>query len=342
MIRKTRTSLGVIAYILLLFFTVAADHAGAAPVRLRFANFPAAATFPCIAMEQWAKDITERTGGAVNVETFPGGTLLEAKNMVRGVMQGQADIGCISLAYHPGAYPFLSVFELPLGFSSAEAASKVMWDVFTKHQPAEVAKVKIIALFASAPSQIMSSRPVKNAEDLKGLVLRSSGILADVAAALGASPVSMPQSDAPEALQKGIVQGVFSSFDVLKDYNFAESCRHGLVVDMPVYPFMVFMNMKKWNSLPADVQKAIMDLAPEHSVWTGRYVDGHGRAAVKWSEETYAFTLTELDAEQKKALREKARPVMDEWVKRAEAKGVAAKALLEEVAAARDGADQIR
>lgn len=319
---------------------VSASAVRAAPIRLRFANFPAAATFPCIAMEQWAKDVTERTNGALAVETFPGGTLLEAKNMVRGVMRGQADIGCISLAYHPGAYPFLSVFELPLGFSSAEAASGVMWDIYTKHQPKEVSRVKVIALYSSAPSQIMSAKPVTKPGDVKGLVLRCSGILADVAATLGASPVSMPQSDTPEALQKGVVQGVFSSFDVLKDYNFAESCRHGLAVDMPVYPFMVFMNLKKWDSLPANVQKAIMDLAPEHSVWTGRYVDAHGREAVKWSEETHGFTLTELDGVQKKALLEAARPVMDQWVKKASDKGVDAPALLDEVLRARENAEK--
>jgi len=335
MTRTTFARIAATVFLCLALFAMQASYAKAAPIRLRFANFPAAATFPCIAMEQWAKDITERTNGAVNVETFPGGTLLDAKNMVRGVMQGQADIGCISIAYHPGAYPFLSVFELPLGFSSAEEATKVMWETFGKHQPAELSKIKILALYSSAPSQIMSSKSVKTAEDLKGVTLRSSGILADVAAALGASPVSMPQSDAPEALQKGVVQGVFSSFDVLKDYNFAESCRHGLVLDGPVYPFMVFMNLKKWNALPEDVQKAIMDLAPEHSLWTAKYVDNHGKDAVKWSEETYGFTLNALDAEQKKAALETARPVIEGWMKRATEKGVDAKALLDEVTSAK-------
>lgn len=316
----------------LVFLTAAsASLAEATPVKLRFANFPAAATFPCVAMDKWAKDVEERTGGAVAVETFPGGTLLDAKNMVRGVMQGQADVGCISLAYHPGAYPFLSVFGLPLGFDSAESVSRIMWDIFERHQPKETSRVKVVALYSCAPSQIMSIKPVTKPEDIKGLSLRSSGILADVAAAIGASPVSMPQSDAPEALQKGVVQGVFSSFDVLKDYSFAESCRYGMETDMPVYPFMVFMNLKTWDSLSADVQKAVMDLAPEHSVWVGKYVDGHGRAALKWAEETHGFSLTRLSADEKKALRQAARPVVDEWMQKAKAKGVAAEALLDEV-----------
>ena len=336
MATKIATFVVSITLFCLTLFSAFLPDAAAAPIRLRYANFPAAGTFPCIAMEQWAKDITGRTNGAVAIETFPGGTLLDAKNMVRGVMQGQADIGCISIAYHSGAYPFLSVFELPLGFASAEDVSRVMWETYSRHQPKELSKIKVIALYSSAPSQIISTRPVSVPEDLKGLSLRSSGTLADVAATFGASPVSMPQSDTPEALQKGVVQGVFTSFDVLKDYNFAETCRNGLVMDGPVYPFIVFMNLKKWNSLPEDVQKAIMDMAPGHSVQTGAYVDQHGLDAVKWSEETYNFKLVALGAAQKQFIREAARPVIEDWIKRAESKGVDAKALLEEVSKAKE------
>jgi TRAP-type C4-dicarboxylate transport system substrate-binding protein len=325
---------------LLLALILCAGPARAAGVKLRFANFPGASTFPCIAMERWADELRAKVGGAVDIETYPGGTLLEAKNMVRGVMMGQADIGCISLAYHPGAYPFLSVFELPLGFASAEAVSEVMWDVVTGHSPAEVEKVKVIAVFSSSPSQILSSKPLRGPEDLRGLVLRSSGILADVAATFGASPVSMPQSDTPEALQKGVVEGVFTSFDVLKDYNFAESCRYGMIVDMPVYPMMFFMNQKTWDALPGEVRDAIMAIAPEHSVWTGRYVDAHGREALRWSEETYGYQVTELDAAQNAALMEQARPVIDAWLVKAAERGIDGKALLDEVMAAKKAVEE--
>lgn len=320
--------------LLLAMLTLFAAEAQAA-TRLRFANFPAAETFPCVAMERWAGEMRAKLGDKVEIQTFPGGTLLDAKNMVRGVMQGQADIGCISLAYHPGAYPMLSAFELPLGFESAAAASAVLWDMHEKYRPAETSKVKVIGLFTSAPSQIMSTKPLKSAADIKGLTLRSAGVLADVAEAMGARPISMPQSDAPEALQKGMVQGIFSSLDVMKDYNFAESCRHGLIVNSSLYPFMVFMNQKKWDSLPPEVQAAITELAREHSVWTGEYVDAHGREARAWSKETYGAVLNELPKDELEALRATAAPVIEAWKKKAAAKKVDADKVLNDIAAAR-------
>lgn len=307
---------------------------------LRFANFPGASTFPCISMERWADEIERRTGGGLLIETYPGGTLVEAKNMLRGVMQGQADIGCISLAYHPGAFPFMSVFELPLGFSSAESVTRAMLEVLEYNSPKELEKVKVIAVFSSPPSQILSTRALSGPDDLRGLSIRASGVPADTAAALGAAPVSMPQSDTPEALQKGVVQAVFTSFDVLMDYNFVESCRYGMRVDMPVYPMIFFMNMKKWNSLPPEMQAEIMALMPEHSVWTARYVDGHAQGALQWSVDNYGYSLVELDAAQKEALREKSRPVIDAWLERAAARGIDGKKLLEDTAAAKAGAEK--
>lgn len=330
---KTRI-LALFALLGLLAPLCAAGEADAA-TRLRFANFPAAETFPCVSMERWADEIRKRLGEEVEIQTFPGGTLLDAKNMVRGVIRGQADIGCISLAYHPGAYPLLSAFELPLGFATAEAASAALWDAHEKYRPAETARIKVIALFTSAPSQIMSTKPLSGPADIKGLTLRSAGVLADVAESMGARPVSMPQSDAPEALQKGMVQGVFSSLDVLKDYNFAESCRHGLIVNSSLYPFMIFMNLDKWNSLPAGTRAAIMEIGREHSVWTGAYVDRHGAEARAWAKETYGAVLNELPREELEALRATAAPVVENWKKKAEARGVPAQALLDDIAAAR-------
>jgi TRAP-type C4-dicarboxylate transport system substrate-binding protein len=48
-------------------------------IKLTYANFPPASTFPSVQMERWAKEVEQRTKGAVKVQTFPGGTLLAAR-----------------------------------------------------------------------------------------------------------------------------------------------------------------------------------------------------------------------------------------------------------------------
>ena len=82
----------------LLAVSLAPAPALAADIQLNYANFPPAPTFPCVQMERWKTEVEKRTNGKVSIKTFPGGTLLGAKNMMDGVIVGQADIGCLCMA----------------------------------------------------------------------------------------------------------------------------------------------------------------------------------------------------------------------------------------------------
>lgn len=194
-------------------------------ITLTYANCPPAPTFPCVQMERWAKEVRDRTKGKVDVKTFPGSTLLGAKNMFEGAVKGVADIGCLATAYQPGRFLFCEVMDLPFLFPSGEMASVVMWDLYEKFHPEAFKDVKVLTLFTCPPANIMSQKPVNNLEDLDGLKLRAAGSGVDIMKLLGAAPEGMPMSAVPEALQKGVVQGLVSSLEVLKDMKFAEYCR---------------------------------------------------------------------------------------------------------------------
>ncbi len=301
------------------------------PVTLRYANFPPPNTIPSVQMEHWAKEVQERTQGAVRIQTFPGGTLLDARSMPRGVARGQADIGCISVPYYPGSYPLFELFGLPLGFTSAKEAGYVLWEVFKAHTPKELARYKVLGMFASAPSQIMSTKPVRTMSDLNNLVLRASGTLSDALEVLGGNAVSIPMSETPEALQKGVVEGVFSSWDTLKDLNYAESCRYGLTTNMAVYPFVVIMNRDSWDELPQNVQDVLTDYADEHVMYTGDMVDTAGKNALEWAKTEHGFEVASLDEQSTKAMLQATKPLIEAWKERAKDKGLDPEAILKDV-----------
>ena len=103
---KAKTVLPVLLSVLFLALTAAPGTARSAEtITLRYANFPPSATFPCVQMERWAKEVENRTHGKVKVQTFPGGTLLAAKNIFDGVISGMADIGNFAMSYQPGRFP---------------------------------------------------------------------------------------------------------------------------------------------------------------------------------------------------------------------------------------------
>ena len=233
--------------------------------------------------------------------------------MMRGVQTGQADIGCLSLAYYPGVFPVMSVLNLPVAFDSTEVASRVMWDLFVKYQPKEFAKVKVLTMFTSAPSHIMSKTPVRKLADMQGLELRASGSILKILNNLGAQGVGMPMSQTPEALQKGVVQGLVSSFDVLKDMNFAEICRYETITNLPVYPFAVVMNKARWDALPDSVKKELDALGAKQAQWTGAYLDDYTNKALAWGKKKYQIEEIHLSTIEQQEIKAKSSELIAVW-----------------------------
>jgi TRAP-type transport system periplasmic protein len=296
---------------------------GQTTITLKYANFPPAATFPCVQMERWAKEVEKRTNGKVKVQTFPGGTLLPAKNIFEGVISGVADIGNFAMSYQPGRFPVSEAIDQPIGFSSARSASLTLYDLIRKYKPKEFEQVKILTLFTCPPANIMTNKPVKSLEDLKGMELRVPGTAVDILKNLGGNPVAMPQSDVPEALQKGVVKGQISSMEVLKDFNYAAYTPYATITNLFVVTFAVVMNQEKWNALPEDVKKVFNDMGREQAEWTGKYVDDHVREALDWSKEKYKnFQIFQLSASDKATITKGVKPIVDEYIKRVNAAGL--------------------
>lgn len=329
--RKTdvRLTLCLVVALMTLLLMPAGTTAGS--ITLSYANFPPAPTFPCVQMERWKTEVEKRTGGKVTIKTYPGGTLLGAKEMMDGVIAGQADIGNLCMAYQPGRFIVTNATSLPLGIPSAKTGSLALWDLYQKYQPKAFSQVKVLTMFTTAPANIMSKKAVRSLDDIRGLDLRASGGAAQILKAWGANQVGMPMSATPEALQKGVVQGLFSSLEVMKDLKFAESCGYVTMTDTVIYPFAVVMNMDRWKALPPDVQKVMEDMGTEQAEWTGNYMDQHVKASMDWSVKEHKVEVIELDAETKAAWDQKLQFITDKWVADAKAKGFPAEAIVTDI-----------
>lgn len=305
----------------------------AGPIKLNYANFAPARTFPAVQMERWKEEIEKRTNGKVVVNTFPGSTLLGAKNMLDGVIAGTSHIGCLCMAYQPGRFMVTNATALPLGAPSARVGSLLLWDIYKKYKPKAFAEVKVLTMFNTYPANIMSKKPVRNLDDLRGMELRASGPSIAALKAWGATPVGMPMPQTVEALQKGVVQGLFSSGEVMKDFKFAEYCKYVTMTRRVMYPFAVVMNMDSWNKLPKDVRKVMDDLSVEQAEWTADYLDNHVIEALEWSKKTHNVEIIELSKEQMAKWDRLLEPIINKWIEDANAKGLPGEAIIEDIKA---------
>ena len=325
------------ALVALSLTLAAAGPALAADITLNYAFFAPAGTFPGKQMAHWAEEMKKRTNGKVEVKTFPGGTLLGAREMYDGVTKGVADIGLGSPSYDPGRFPLTAGISMPVNFPNATVASQTLWAVTKELKPKEYDGFKVIAMFTTEPGYIQSRNPVRNSADLAGMKLRAAGTGVPVLKALGAAPVGMPMPEVPQAVQTRVIDGTMTSREVLKDFRLAETLKY--VTDYPtvVVTFAAVMDSKRWDALPADVKKVIDELAEEMPTWTGHYHDRENvDAALVWAKKDHKLEVLAISPQEKAAWDAKLAPMVNDWVAEMKGKGLPADQYIQRVRALRD------
>lgn len=298
--------------------------APAEKITLKYAYFAPEATFPGKQMMWWAEEVNKRTDGQVEVQTFPGGTLLTAKNMYDGVLQGVADVGLSFVTYEPGRFPLLSIHDLPGLYpdGTATQASNAFFDVVWANQDiAELADFKVITAFSTEPAYIMSIDKYDTLASLSGAEIRTPGG-PKILEALGAVGVGMPQSEVSQALQTGVIRGVMSSREVLQDFKYAEKCK--FVMDKPLgqVSALVVMSKARWDELPDNVKQVIEELAPEAAAYAGEVLDASVQSSLEWSTSTQGVTVVAVSDEESAKMDEALAPLNEQWIGEVDAKGL--------------------
>ena len=313
----------VLALAAVFWFVSLSALGEAKPIELSYSIFFPAPHKQTVLATEWAKEVEKRTGGAVKITIFPGGTLTPADKCYDGVVKGISDIGMSVFAYTRGKFPLTEVIDLPLGYKSGVAATRLINLYHQEFKPREFDEVKILYLHAHGPGFLHTKKPVRRMEDLKGMKIRSTGLSAKVVSALGGVPVAMPMGETYDALRRGVVEGSMAPMEALEGWKWGEVVKCTTESFGAAYStgFFVAMNKEKWNTLPPGVQKIIEQVNKEWIEKTGRLweaIDKSGREYdLKRGNEIIVLPKEE-DERWAKAVR----PILDEYVANMKEKGL--------------------
>jgi TRAP-type transport system periplasmic protein len=235
--------------------------------KFTFNTFFPATNRIAIVGEMWMAEITKRTNGAVQFDYLPGASLTPPPKVYDGVTTGISDLGFSVFAYTPGIFPVMDLLDYPNGYPAGYVATHVINDYYNKFKPAELDKVKALAFYGTGPQVVFTvKKPVMALADMKGLVIRSTGVGAGIATALGAEGYAAPQNEAYELMSKGVIDGSIAPREVLLGWKQAEVVNNvtqcfsiGSVTSM-----YLIMNLDKWNALPPDVQQVFTEVSEEY------------------------------------------------------------------------------
>ena len=282
------------------------------------------------AMEPWVKRVEDATKGRVKIQIYYSQTLTKGPDIFNAVKSGVADIGWCFHGYWPDMTPLSDVITLPsMPFTKAEKGSEALWKLYEKFPSIqrEYQDVKVLMLWTSEPYMLITSKKaVKTLEDIKGLKIRAvGGPPSEQMKALGAIPTLIPMPGNYEALDKGGIDGMGAPREAIPGFRLYEVVKHYTRVPLSAVYFSMSFNKRKWDSLPKDIQQAIMSVSGlEGSKFWGRnFFDTAEQSVLDAVKKgNHEMNRYEMPAQEQARWRKVAgENLWADWVKRMEGKG---------------------
>ena len=288
---------------------------------LKFASFvPPQHTVTASLIDKLGDGMAANSGGSLTLLNYPGGELGAGpvEQYVR-VLQGVADMGWGLPGYTSSQFQKTMIAELPGAIDTDAPGYVALWNAYEGNLKAEFPGTKPVALWTSEPNiMIMRDKVIRTPADLAGLKIRVAGATAaDVASALGATPVQMPINQVYNALQTGLIDGVFTGSSTLDDFKLDEVAS-SFTMGAPLgrLSFFAVMNEAKYNSL-SDADKAAIDKASgiELSKSAEDAWNATGEAGVARARKDAKNTFVDLSADEIASFESAVAGVVDAYVK---------------------------
>jgi TRAP-type transport system periplasmic protein len=281
----------------------------------------------------WAAEVEKATKGQVKVTLYPSMQLGgKPPELFRQAVDGVVDLVFTLPGYTSPAFPRVGIIELPGLKRDGFAATDMMWDLLDPYLLPEFQGTKVIALWGAEDAGLMTrtSKAYRSMDDLKGLRIRApSAAQAKQIQYMGGVPIAAPITEVYPGLERGTMDGAMVPFTTILDFRLGEVAR-GFTISGPIFGrsvFLIAMNQKKYDSLSPAARAAIDKLS--------------GRALSRKATEVYIkraeaavksvrgkADVVELSKAEQDRISKALRPIIDEWVKESEAKGIPARDML--------------
>ncbi|WP_319243744.1 DctP family TRAP transporter solute-binding subunit [uncultured Propionivibrio sp.] len=255
----------------------------AQPVKLRFGHAHPTSDSQHIAAVEFARKVKERTQGMVDIQVFPNNQLGNDATMIAGVRGGTIDIETSGNPFFTGIVAKLNVLDLPYLLENNAHVAKVLDGPIGRSllNELEPFQMKGLAFWEVGYRSLANSRrPVNNADDIKGLKLRTTPNQAHIKAfqLLGAAPQPMPFAEVYAALESKALDGHENPPNVMLSTKMYEVQKYLSLTKHAYTGLIVVMNKKRFDSLAPEHQQVIVQEAANAAVLQ-RDLNAKGEAA---------------------------------------------------------------
>jgi TRAP-type C4-dicarboxylate transport system substrate-binding protein len=303
------------------------------PIQLKFSHpNPPASLVPPI----WRNGMTwmqQATNGKLSLKEFGAGTLHGPRDGFKAVRSNISDYATCFVASEARGFPLTKVFELPFVTPSNPLAGvRITAELAPKYFKPEYDKqgVHFGYQVLVGAADIMSKKPIRKLEDMKGLKVIVQGFEPEVADALGAVIVNVPFPDIYTSLQQGVVDAVLWVDPGFVPYKIYELAKYHTTLGLSAQKIDTCINTKSFAALPKDLKQTFYEYQQRMAFAVAKRigVDFKKEAQAKYAENK--VEMIALAPEEMNRWKAALKPLIDKWAAKHEADGPT-KALLADI-----------
>ncbi len=272
---------------------------------------------------EFAKNVSEKSGGKLTIVTHPGGSLFKGGEIFRAVRTGQAQIGERFMSALGKEDPLLEIDSQPFLATSYDDAMKL----YQASKPAIIKGLDqkgLVFLYAVPwPAQgLYSKKEINSVADLKGLKFRAyNSATIRMAELTGMAPTKIEAAEISQAFSTGAVESMITSPTTGKNSKIWENGVKYFYDIAAWFPKnMIVAHRGSWNKLDKATQKMIMEEAAvaEKKGWA---LSKKGNVADKKALADAGMKVGKVNAALESHFKKVGATMAEEWKKKAGDRG---------------------
>ena len=284
------------------------------PIIIKFSHVVASNTPKGAAAEKFKELAEKYTDGKVKVEVYPNSTLYMDKEELEALQLGAVQMLAPSNSkFGPIGVREFEVFDLPYILPDLATLRKVT------DGPLGAKLLKLLepkgmtglAYWDNGFKEMSANRKLVAPADYKGLKFRiqSSKVIEAQFRTLGAIPQVMAFSEVYQALQTGVVDGQENTWSNIYTQKMNEVQKYVTVTNHGYIGYVVVVNKKFWDGLPADIRAACEKAMKEATDFGNSQSAKENDDALEQIKKAGKTEIITLTAEQDEAMRKAMMPV---------------------------------
>ncbi len=268
------------------------------------------------AAEEFRDAVESKSNGEIKVNLFHSGQLGSAREMFEGLQLGTQQITWVPTARISGFAPQLQLFDLPFLFNDMQQLetaldSDIGASLLDSLTPQGVTG---IGFYIDGFKAMTANKALRTPDDFKGLKFRTmeSEIIMSTYKSLGANPVPMDYAEVYNGLQMKVIDGQENPIVLIYDMKFYEVQKH-LTISHHAVLAGVLVYGKDWFASLPEAQQTVLREAGLHMIKRQRALAAETESKNLEAIKAHGVEVLALSNDEKAALREKTRPVLEKF-----------------------------